>query len=312
MKSTCLALSIICALGCIPAHAHPETWSESTSEKPLAFNEVNQQLLRNYSSAKEELHERLGPIVLCMANSLTLINGKNREAVPFIKQHYTGLKEVSHITLGTFVLLVNHTDEKIGDKTISKLKEYKEGIETASPQVSKNEGLEPSDDARQKALIAKTLEFLDKVIKDTRISADDLQSYVRATSVPDLENADEAVSSQLSSMDKTMAKWRKELTPDQWNKFYVFIATAHMPRQQLIAYQFFAKLLKQEQEGDRIIVGENPGTTTEEQGIDLLLTHILDRKIAVQFFNDPWRMHRDLLSDAGKKWLEEHKLEADQ
>jgi hypothetical protein len=93
---------------------------------------------------------------------------------------------------------------------------------------------------------------------------------------------------------------------------YVFIATAHMPRQELIAYQYFAKLLNQSQEGDRVIVGENPETETEQQGIDLLLTHILDRQIAIQFFNDPWRMHRDLLSDAGKKWLSEHKLEADQ
>ncbi len=310
MKSSCLMMSIICALALAPAYA--ETSPDSTSEKPLAFNEVNQQLLRNYTDAKAELHDRLGPFVLCMGNSLTLISGKTRETIPFIKQHYTGLKEVSHITLGTFVLLVNHVDETISDKSISKLKEYKSAIEKASPEVSKNEGLEPSDDARQEALIAKTLAFLDKTIKAKRVSADELQSYVRATSVPDLENAYEAVASQLTSMDKTMAKWRKEMTPDQWSKLYVFIATAHMPRQELLAYQYFAKLLNQSQEGDRIIVGENPETTTEEQGIDLLLTHILDRKVAIQFFNDPWRMHRDLLSDAGKKWLQEHKLEAAQ
>ncbi|MBI2811019.1 MAG: hypothetical protein HYX67_09355 [Candidatus Melainabacteria bacterium] len=260
MKSNCLMMSIVCVFGLL-APAQAETLSESTSEKPLAFNEVNQQLLRNYTDAKAELHERLGPIVLCMGNSLTLIKGKERETIPFIKQ-------------------------------------------------PKHEGLEPSDDARQDALIAKTLTFLDKTIKEKRVSADDLQSYTRATSVPDLENAYEAVSSQLTSMDKTMAKWRKEMTPAQWNNLYVFIATAHMPRQELLAYQYFAKLLNQSQEGDRIVVGENPGTTTEEQGIDLLLTHILDRKIAIQFFNDPWRMHRDLLSDAGKKWLQEHKLEA--
>lgn len=310
MKSTYLAMSVICALA-LPA-ANAETWSESTSDKPLAFNEVNQLLMKNYGLAKDELHERLGPIVLCMDNSLTLINGKHREKIPFIKLHYTGLKEVSHITLGTFVLLVNHTDENLSDKTIARLNEYKSGIEKASSQVSTNEGLKPEDEARQKALISTTLAFLERSIKEKRVSADELQVYVRATSVPDLENADEAVASQMTSMDKAMAKWRKELTPEEWNKLYIFIATAHMPRQQLIAFQYFAKLLNQTQEGDRVIVGENPGTTTEEQGIDLVLTHILDRKVAVQFFNDPWRMHRDLLSDAGTKWLNEHKLEASQ
>ncbi|MBS1953267.1 MAG: hypothetical protein JST89_03720 [Cyanobacteria bacterium SZAS-4] len=308
MKSTYLAMSIFCALGLLPAHA--DTSSESTSDKPLAFNEVNQQLLKNYTAAKQELHKKLGPLVLCMDSSLTLINGNKREKIPFIKQHYTGLKEISHITLGTFVLLVNHTDENISDDTIAKLKEYKSGIEKASPEVPTNEGLLRSDEARQTALIERTLGFLDKSIKERRVSAAELQSYVRSTSVPDLENAYIAVASQMSSMDKAMAKWRQELTPEEWDNMYVFIATAHMPRQQLIAYQYFAKLLHQSQEGDRVIVGENPGTTTEEQAIDLVLTHILDRKIAVQFFNDPWRMHRDLLSDAGKKWLKEHKLEA--
>lgn len=309
MKSSYLAMSIIFTLGLSPAYA--DTSPESTSDTPLAFNEVNQQLLTNYSLAKQELHKKLGPLVLCMDSSLTLINGKKREKIPFIKQHYTGLKEVAHITLGTFVLLVNHTDENLSDDSLAKLREYKSSIEKASPEVSTTEGLVASDDARQKALITKTLTFLDKVIKEKRVTAAALQSYVRSTSVPDLENAYIAVASQMTSMDKAMAKWRKELTQQEWDNMYVFIATAHMPRQQLIAYQYFAKLLHQSQEGDRVIVGENPGTTTEEQGIDLVLTHILDRKIAVQFFNDPWRMHRDLLSDAGKKWLKEHKLEAE-
>jgi len=261
-------------------------------------------------TAPKQIREKFGPIVLCMGNSLTLIKGKERETIPFIKQHYTGLKEVSHITLGTFVLLINHTDETLGDKTISKLQAYKAGIEKAAPKVTSDEGLEPNDEARQKELIAETLAFLSKVIIDKHVSADQLQAFVRKTSVPDLDNAYEAAGSQLNAMDKAMSKWHKEMSSDEWNQLYVFIATAHMPRQQLLAYQYFAKLLNQSEEGHRVIVGENPGTTTEEQAFDLIATHILDRKMASNFFNDPWRMHRDLLSDAAKSWLEKHKLEA--
>lgn len=313
MKSTylVLALTSVFSLTSI-SNSVLSASTDSKAEKPLAFNEVNQQLLRNYSAAKEELHEKLGAIVLCMSNSLTLIRGKKRETITFIKPHYTGLKEVAHITLGTFVLLVNHTDEDLSEKTISKLQEYKSAIETALPAVPTNEGLEPGDETRQNALIEQTVAFLSKVIKDKKVSAAELRTYVHSTSEPDLENASIAVASQMHSMDKIMAKWRKEMTKEEWNNMYVFIATAHMPRQELIAYQYFAKLLNQSQEGDRVVVGENPETETEQQGIDLLLTHILDRQIAIQFFNDPWRMHRDLLSDAGKKWLSEHKLEADQ
>ena len=85
--------------------------------------------------------------------------------------------------------------------------------------------------------------------------------------------------------------------------------TSHMPRQGLLSFQYFSKLLNQAQEGDQIIVAESAGTTDEEQAIDLLLTHMLDGKVAVEFFKDPWRMHRDLLSDGAKEWLEKHKLQ---
>ena len=81
-----------------------------------------------------------------------------------------------------------------------------------------------------------------------------------------------------------------------------------MPRPGLLSYQYFSKLLNQNQEGEQIIVAE--GLTDEEQAIDLLLTHIIDGKVAVEFFQDPWRMHRDLLSDGGELYLKEHKLQA--
>ncbi len=307
MKSMHVLVAATAALTIPLAHA-----SEPQPDKPLAFNEVNSQLRRNYATAKAEIRHNLKAIVICMDNSLTLVRGDKRESIPFIKPHYTGLKEVAHITLGTFVLLVNHTDEQLSDSTIAKLREYKSEIEKSSPLVPTEEALEPADQARQKALIQQTLEFLSKTIENKRVTAQGLRSFVHSTSVPDLENANDAVASQMVSMDEAMAKFRSEMTADQWKNMYVFIATMHMPRQQLIAYQYFAKLLNQKQEGDRIIVGESPGNMTEEQGIDLILTHILDRQIAIQFFNDPWRMHRDLLSDAGRKWLKSHKLKADQ
>lgn len=309
MKSIYLLVAATAILAMPPANASE---LQQSIDKPLAFNEVNQQLRRNYASAKTEIRQNLKAIVICMDNSLTLVRGDKRESIPFIKPHYTGLKEVAHITLGTFVLLVNHTDEQLSDSTIAKLKEYKSAIEKASPLVPSEEALEPADQPRQKALIQQTLDFLSKTIAEKRVTAQGLRDFVHSTSVPDLENAYDAVASQMVSMDEAMTKFRSEMTADQWKNMYVFIATMHMPRQQLIAYQYFAKLLNQKQEGDRIIVGESPGNMTEEQGIDLVLTHILDRQIAIQFFNDPWRMHRDLLSDAGKKWLKNHKLKADQ
>lgn len=131
---------------------------------------------------------------------------------------------------------------------------------------------------------------------------------MRMCTVSDLENAYEAAGSQIRTMDETVLKWHKEMTDDEWKKLHVIILTAHMPRPGLLSYQYFSKLLSQGQEGEQIIIAE--GMTDEEQATDLLLTHIIDGKVAVAFFQDPWRMHRDLLSDGGELYLKEHKLVA--
>lgn len=289
---------------CADASACPA----APAEKPLAFNSVNEQLHKNYAHAKDEIRQKLGPIIFCTNMDISLHKGSNVTTVPFQKPRYTGLKQVSHITLGTFVLLTNHTDEKLSADQIERLTAYKAGIEKAVPELQKNQGLVAADDARQQELIAKTLAFLGKVLNDKQVSQADLQTYVRTCTVPDLENAYDAAGSQIRAMDEAVSKWHKEMTDDEWSKLHVIILTSHMPRPGLLSYQYFSKLLNQSQEGEQIIVAE--GMTDEEQATDLLLTHIIDGKVAVAFFQDPWRMHRDLLSDGGELYLKEHKLQA--
>lgn len=307
-SSSLVAVLVSSFFYAIPAYAeHSDAWQ--SDDKPLAFNEVNEQLHKNYAHAKDEIRQGLGPIILCANNSISLLKGKDKTTISFIKPHYTGLKQVAHITLGSYILLTNHTDEDLNAEKIERLQAFKTGIEKASLELQKNQGLEPEDNPRQEELIKKTLAFLSKVIDEKRVSQADLQKYVRTCTVPDLENAYEAAGSQITTMDNAVAKWHKEMTPEEWKKLHVIIWTTHMPRQGLASFQYFSKLLNQPQEGEQLIVAESPGPSDDEQAIDLLLTHILDGKVAADFFQDPWRMHRDLLSDGAQKYLQEHKLQ---
>ena len=45
------------------------------------------------------------------------------------------------------------------------------------------------------------------------------------------------------------------------------------------------------------------GSAEEPRALDLLATHLVDTQIAIDFFNDPERMNRDLLSDAARDYL---------
>ncbi|MBX9723129.1 MAG: hypothetical protein K2X81_17130 [Candidatus Obscuribacterales bacterium] len=279
----------------------------SATAKPLAFSEVNALFRKDYTNAKEEIRQKLGPIIICTGDSISLLRGKDKTLVPFVKPRYTGLKELAHITLGTYVILVNHTDEVLDDATLLRLRAFHDAIEQAKGKLA-NEGLEPDDTKEQEEIIGKTISFLNRAINDKKVTRLDLQNFARSTAKNDMDNAYGAVSSQLATIDAQVAAWRKDMSVDDWNKLHVILITGHMPRQQQSSFQYFSKLLGQKREGQRIIVMES--SENDEQAVDLLLTHELDRKVAIDFFKDPWRMHRDLLSDAAKKYLQKHKLES--
>jgi len=96
--------------------------------------------------------------------------------------------------------------------------------------------------------------------------------------------------------------WRKEMSAGDWAKLRVLVIGPHMPREGLVVMQYFSKLLNEPQEGRRIVYAE--GLWEEPRALDLVGTHLLDGAVSEAFFGDYWRMHRDLLADAAKDYLD--------
>jgi hypothetical protein len=46
----------------------------------------------------------------------------------------------------------------------------------------------------------------------------------------------------------------------------------------------------------------------EKDALSLLATHVVDEAAGEAFFGDPMRMHRDLLADAARAYLDAHPL----
>lgn len=102
----------------------------------------------------------------------------------------------------------------------------------------------------------------------------------------------------------TAAAWRKRLTPAEWNALHVVMIGPHMPREQECSIQFFERLFGEPEEGKRIIYAK--ALWNEKDALDLLATHVVDESAGAAFFGDPMRMHRDLLADAAKAYLDAH------
>jgi hypothetical protein len=100
-----------------------------------------------------------------------------------------------------------------------------------------------------------------------------------------------------------MQAWKHRLTDADWRRLRVIVMGTQLPRRGNLAVQYFARLFGETGEGDRVVYAE--AIFDEARALDLLGTRLLDTRIGTAFFDDPSRMHRDLLSDAARAYLDE-------
>ena len=276
---------------------------------------LNDDFRQSYNIAKKEIRAHLGPVILLSKGKMILLKNGKREELPFIPEEWTVLKVADHITLAIFVMLTNHTDEKLSSEIVSRLENFRKLIVETEPEfkslkysgLGDKTGIEGSaSEKRQESILKSSLEFLDGVIAARFVSFPDLQGFTRAVKDRAMENAYEAASFELHLIKTQVETWRSQMTDSEWNRLYVVISGSHMARKRETTSQYFLPLLKEKEEGRRVVYNE--GSDDEEKSLDLLATHILDSRIAFAYFHDKMRMHRDLLGDGAAKYLKKQKL----
>ncbi|MDZ4835229.1 MAG: hypothetical protein SGJ27_15740 [Candidatus Melainabacteria bacterium] len=269
----------------------------------LPWNEMNLKFRESYAKARKAKIAELGPIVIFKEDKIILQYKNKREEFLVIPARYTLLKSVSHIALGTFVILEGKTDSKLDPDTTQSLSEFRASVEKAISNLEAWK-LSPQSLARQKAVISASTTLIDNTLKNGTVSAETLLRFTRAMAPLVLENAYDSISMELEIIDSRLKLWKDSMPADDWKRIRIAVLQPHMPRSENSIMQYLLKMLKQKYEGESIVYGE--GRSEEEYAIDLIGTHTLDKKIAIEFFNDPWRMHRDLLSDGAKRYLKNH------
>ncbi|CAN5241968.1 hypothetical protein BH11CYA1_BH11CYA1_05060 [soil metagenome] len=271
------------------------------------MTKLNDKFRLLYGEAKSEvLNPKEIPVIICYGDHMQLIFGDKRDQASFITSSYTALKIIDHIPLAIFCLLQDNCGKPLSEKAKADLKEVKELTLQARPELAK-QNYPKTTMARQNVLIDTSLKFIETTLEAGQVSSESLNHFVDGLRREILENAYEAVSSQLAKQDEKVSQWKQELGPN-WANLKVVIVSGHMPREQHSSFQYFAKILGVKREGDRIIYSEGPAD--EKDALNLLHTHMLDKKVGQSFFNDRWRMHRDFLSDGAARYLKSHKLAA--
>lgn len=269
------------------------------SEQSPALTELNQAFRKAYAGAKQRMIEGADPLLIVNGDAAVLVRGRRRYEAGVNAPSYHTVKALAHIPLAIFVALTPGEGALDADR-----RQTLAGLRALIPPARASlDGLAlPAQTvARQDQLTGKSIEFIDDVLKRGDYTRAGLTAYVRKMTPLVMANAADATRAQIDVLHKQVSEWRAELTPAEWARLQVLVIGPHMPRDEGVVMQYFAKLLREPKEGRRIVYAES--LWEEARAIDLVGTHLLDGAVGEAFFSDFFRMHRDLLADAAREYL---------
>ena len=269
---------------------------------------LNNAFRAEYSRAKTEALSKVGPLIIVEGSNLFLVrNGKRTEA-QIQPPMYQSLKAVAHIPFAVFLMFNQSDFGQLTEARIAELHDYRKLIVNAQSSLG-DRGFSDIQLQRQQKIINDSLTFLDAAIQNRQVEKTALDDFARQMSPVLLANVDEAARVELDALHSHVSEWRDQMTPDEWKALHVVVMGAHMPRDSEITMQYFQRLLDEPVEGRRIIFAE--GLWEEPRALDLLGTHMVDGSAGAAFFGEFMRMHRDLLSDAARVYIQNSLLKSE-
>lgn len=280
--------------------------NKGVSAQMAPWDEVNIEFRNFYAGALKEKRKNFGPVIVCSGGDMILFRNGSCSIVNLIPEKYSFIKTIAHVPLAVYVALDHHCQEKLTEPLLNSLLSFKQKYQEAEKKTN-HWILKKGSREKLNSMLSDSSKFIDKVISAKTVTRKELDEFARSMSERIYESANEAVSYELGRTDNQIAQWKKTMSSSEWDKLKVVVVSPHMPRQQNRQMLYFLKLLNEKEEGNRVIYMDGD-PEQEEKALNLIAVHELDRDIAVSFFKDPWRMHRDLLGDAGKKFIKENTL----
>jgi len=275
------------------------------SVKDPLLDTLNSEFRLQYQQALAATLAQGGPMILEEGDNLTLVHNGERATVLVKPVEYHELKAVAHIPLALFVMLSFPPEASLPASRRESLRGYRELMEKARATLP-GRHFTPEQLSRQQEIFSASFQLLDDVLANGEVKSQKLASFAGQIGPLLLANVAEATALEMRELYATAAAWQKQLSPGEWNALHVVLIGPHMPREQECSIQFFERLFREPEEGKRIIYAE--ALWNEKDALNLLATHVVDEAAGAAFFGDPMRMHRDLLADAAKTYLDEHPL----
>lgn len=259
---------------------------------------LNQLAREEYRKARSQLLAAQDPVIYVSGgDSVILIRQGVHETREVIPREYHQLKGLSHISLGLFGLAASGEEG-----WEQRMRAFREAV-TQAQVVLPTSGLSAEQIERNENLAKQTLARLDAWLEAGSVSQEEVVAFVKSTLPAIRANRYEAAKAHLQGLHEVLHPWYQSLSEEEKEEVKVVISGPSLPRRDYLPTQYVARLLGVSGEGARIVYAEN--LWTEEQAMGLLGTHLLDTQLGGAIFDDPQRMHRDLLGDDARQILQE-------
>ena len=304
------------ALGCQPACPAPKSPSSRPSTSAIAapaapasttvstprsaLGDLNSDARSAYKRAKARALLAAGPVIVVENDSVVLLRDGKRQEARVVPPAYHQLKAIDHVALGVFAALAP-ASENLDASRLDELRSLRDAAALARRGLP-GAGVSARASERSARILDASIAFLDATLSRHGASAEELRAYARPLGALLLENVSEAAHAGLDGLDAQLRAWRREFGDDEWRRVRAVVMGSHMARDGALALQYMLRVLGEDREGVRVVYAE--GVAREEDALDLLATHIVDAAAADAFFVDPMRLHRDILADATKAYLE--------
>ena len=296
-------LLVVCALALLTAHDRTgRAGGEGDPAKAAAaLQSMNGAARSAYAAARERVLAGTGPVVLFDGTDLVFRYGDYRRVSKPTPALYHDLKIVSHVPLGLHALLVVDGGP-LDDRRLFRLARYREAIDRTRKAIS-HRGLTRAQVERQEKILGACRELTDEACRAKKVDVKAVVAALRKLR-PLLDvNSAEAARAQIDGLHREMTAYRNKLSEADWQRLGVIVQGSQMPRRHNLSVQYFSRLLGEKGEGKRIIYAE--ALFDEGKAVKLLGTHLLDTRLGEDVFEDSRYMHRDLLSDAARAYLDE-------
>jgi len=304
-KKLGLPLILFVALAWLSVAPLPAQGPGGESAKDPLLDTLNNEFREQYRQALAATLAQEGPVILEEGDNLILVHKGERTRVVVKPVEYHELKAVAHVPLALFVMLSFPQEPGLSNDRLQRLRHYPELMARAYESLS-GRRFTADQLGRQKKIFSASFELLDGVLAQGQVDPHTLEDFARQIGPLLLANVSDATAAEMRNLYRTAAAWQKKLTAAEWNALHVVMIGPHMPRDQECSIQFFERLLREPEEGRRITYAE--ALWNENDALNLLATHVVDEAAGAAFFGDPMRMHRDLLADAAKAYLDSHPL----